>query len=114
MQRNYSGEEDGTWYWKHGKYGSSPTAEEYGIYLEDGGTALIVYAVGDSGGEYYRVCERLRFRETLSGLKIDSVRELTNRENEQGGNCVYEYVPYSGKEWFALRLCRTSIRTISR
>ena len=103
VQRNYSGEEDGTWYWKHGKYGSSPTAEEYGIYLEDGGTALIVYAVGDSGGEYYRVCERLRFRETLSGLKIDSVRELTNRENEQGGNCVYEYVPYSGKEWFALR-----------
>lgn len=103
VQRNYSGEEDGTWHWKHGKYGSSPTAEEYGIYLEDGGTALIVYAVGDSGGEYYRVCERLRFRETLSGLKIDSVRELTNRENEQGGNCVYEYVPYSEKEWFALR-----------
>lgn len=105
IQKAYSG--GGEWYWKHGKYGSSPTAWEYGVFFDMGeGTARIVYELGSNGDIPYRESELLRFADTPAGLKIDSVRELTRYaqrlDDPMGYNGSYELIDCSEAEWFAM------------
>lgn len=107
VQVNYSGG-TGEWYWKHGKYGSSPTAQEFGVFLDAGeeNAVRVTYALGSSGEFLYRESEILRFVQTPAGLKLDSVRELTRHRYDRhiwtGGNANAEYRVLSEQEWFAM------------
>lgn len=109
IQQAYSGTEGNEWYWKHGKYGSSPTAREYGVFIDpdsDENTVRVTYALGSSGECLYRESEILRFVDTPQGLKLDSVRDLVRSNNHLGAasslNSNYAYGSYSGLEWFRM------------
>lgn len=106
IQQNYSGTTGDEWYWKHGKYGSSPTADEFGVFCDVGEDAVrIVYAEASSGDPYTRTSEILRFKQTDEGLKIDSVRDLTTDEwwlDHSGGMRNYELIDRNEMEWFTM------------
>ncbi len=112
VQQAYYDEPD-AWSWKHGKYGSSPRVEEFGVFADVGEGALrVTYALGSSGEPLYRESEILRFAETPAGLKIDSVRDLTNDRALLGqGDGVknYEQIERDGLEWFAMQYLETPL-----
>lgn len=104
IQKNYSGEDE--WYWKHGKYGSSPTAVEFGIFPgEDDHSLRIVYELRSGGASNGREMELVRFKETPAGLKIDRVRDLTNavRVDGSGTPIDEEVLERNELEWFAMQ-----------
>ena len=95
VQRNYSGDD---WVWKHGKYGSSPTALWFEIDCH-GDSALHIFDIvyDEYGGGYFNhhSVERLTFVEE-NGWKIDhwDKIERTNESMAQWYNDYYER--YSG------------------
>lgn len=100
VQQAYSGTEGDEWYWTHGKYGSTPSAEEYGVYFDMGeDTARIVYVL--SAGELrFRESELLHFVDTPAGLKIDRVSDLIRSEEEARRGL--ELIDCTEQEWFAM------------
>ncbi len=100
VQQAYSGTEGDEWYWTHGKYGSTPSAEAYGVYFDMGeDTARIVYVL--SAGELrFRESELLHFVDTPAGLKIDRVSELIRSEEEARRGL--ELIDCTEQEWFAM------------
>ena len=92
VQKHYSGDD---WVWKHGKYGSSPTALEFDIYdTDDGNTIDIVY--DEYGGGYFNhhSAERLFFVQE-NGWKLDHWEEIERADESmaQWYNDYYSRFP---------------------
>ena len=83
VQKNYSGED---WGWKHGRYGSSPTATAFSLKQIDDDTMEVVY--NEIGGGYFNhhSAERLYFVRENDTLRLDRWEEI-----ERGSESAAEW-----------------------